>query len=545
VNEEALRLRRAIPDTWEAFLGRFARPTPIQRVAIPVLAEGGDALVVAPAASGKTEAAVAPLCQRLLRAPPAPGPRFLYVVPTRALANDIEVRLREPCSTLGIRVALRTGDRPADLAGRETDLLVTTPESLDSILCRYPDRFAGLQALVLDEVHLLHRTCRGEQTRILLRRLQRWHCANPVQRVAISATAGDAAALGAWLLGHPVPVLETQQARLLFFWYAESIDEALRMLRREGLTKALWFCNSRRRAEDVARVLAQKGPWPPERVLVHHASLSRRVREEAERAFRRYDACLMVATSTLEWGVDVGNIDAVVLVGAPDSVASLIQRVGRGCRRQQGMRAIGLCEDEDERGRFEELLRRLEQPRTASESESHLAPAVAVQQVFSVLYGQPAGVGRQELLDLLGVMGPREDLEEILDHLVRLEWIVPRGVERFQASTRLMDLGERGRIHSNLGDESLVQVVDAATGRPLGQVPADMADEGQISLGGRCWIVAARKGNQVRVVPSGPDAEGRPFPGRVSRHPFSRLLPERLQAGFPEPGTREPPAAAR
>lgn len=534
MTEEAQRLRRAIPDTWEAFLGRFARPTPIQQVAIPALAAGGDALVVAPAASGKTEAVVAPLCQRLVRSPWTPGPRFLYVVPTRALANDIEARLREPCGALGIRVALRTGDRPADLAGRETDLLVTTPESLDSILCRHPDRFAGLLALALDEVHLLHRTCRGEQARVLVRRLERWHCRGPVQRVALSATAGDAAALGAWLFGRPVTVLEAGEARPLDFRTASDLEEAMRILRQEGLTKALWFCNSRRRTEEVARVLARKGPWPPERVLVHHASLSRKAREEAERAFRRYDACLMVATSTLEWGVDVGNVDAVVLVGAPESAASFIQRVGRGCRRRRGLRAIGVAESDEDRRRFEELNRDLGRPAPGPESESHLAPAVAVQQVFSVLYGRRQGVGRRELLDLLEGMGPREDLEEILDHLVRLEWVVARGVEQVQASTRLMDLGERGRIHSNLGDDHLVQVVDAATGRPLGQVPADMASDGRISLGGRSWQVASRNGDLVRVVPSGPGPEEGSFRRRTSRHPFSRLLPERLQAGFPE-----------
>ncbi|HOU54621.1 MAG TPA: DEAD/DEAH box helicase [Myxococcota bacterium] len=535
MTEEARGLQQVIPDTWEAFLGRFARPTPIQRVAIPALAAGGDALVVAPAASGKTEAVVAPLCQRLIRSARTPGPRFLYVVPTRALANDIEMRLREPCGTLGIRVALRTGDRPADLAGRETDLLVTTPESLDSILCRYPDRFAGLAALVLDEVHLLHRTCRGEQARILIRRIARWHCRGPVQRVALSATVGDPEALGGWLFGHPVPVLEAGEARPLDFRIAQDLEEAVRLLRQEGLSKALWFCNSRRRTEEVARALARRGPWPPERVLVHHASLSRKAREEAERAFRRYDACLMVATSTLEWGVDVGNVDAVVLVGAPESAASFIQRVGRGCRRRQGLRAIGIVESDEDRQRFSDLNRDLGRPPPEPESESHLAPAVAVQQVFSILYGRRQGVGRRELLDILQGMGPREDLEEILDHLIRLEWVVARGVEQVQASTRLMDLGERGRVHSNLGDDRLVQVADAATGRPLGQVPADMVAEGRISLGGRSWQVASRSGDLVRVVPSGPDAEDGSFHRRTSRHPFSRWLPDRLQAGFPAP----------
>ncbi|HOU52841.1 MAG TPA: helicase-related protein [Myxococcota bacterium] len=122
--------------------------------------------------------------------------------------------------------------------------------------------------------------------------------------------------------------------------YAGDPVAATRLMREHGLAKAIGFCNSRRRVEDLARGLAAMPAWPPERVMVHHASLSRREREDAERAFRRFEAGLLVCTTALEQGVDIGDVDAVVLVGASDSVASFQQCVGRSCRRASGLLAI-------------------------------------------------------------------------------------------------------------------------------------------------------------------------------------------------------------
>ena len=137
--QERQAVKTALPRAFGPFLSRFPAPTAIQLAAIPPLAKGMDAVVVAPAASGKTEAVLAPLCERLLD-DRAGAPGIVYVVPTRALSNDLELRIAEPCGGLGLRVVVRTGDRPADIAGAEADVLVTTPESLDSLLCRHAEQ---------------------------------------------------------------------------------------------------------------------------------------------------------------------------------------------------------------------------------------------------------------------------------------------------------------------------------------------------------------------------------------------------------------------
>ncbi len=193
----------ALGRAFHAFLGRFPRLTDLQAEALPVVHGGRDAVVVGPAASGKTEAALTPLCERLASGPRGGGVGVLYVVPTRALANDTEVRVRDGCEALGLRLVIRTGDRPAALKpGDRADLLVTTPESLDSLLCRWPQGFCGVVAVVVDEAHLLDHTVRGDQMGVLVRRLLRWYLTGGrPQMVALSATIADPAGLGRRLFG--------------------------------------------------------------------------------------------------------------------------------------------------------------------------------------------------------------------------------------------------------------------------------------------------------------------------------------------------------
>lgn len=528
--DERSAVRIALPRAYGPFLSRFPSPTSIQSVAIPPLAKGFDAVVVAPAASGKTEAVLAPLCERLLN-DRAGAPGIVYVVPTRALSNDLELRIAEPCNSLGLRVVVRTGDRPADIAGAEADVLVTTPESLDSLLCRHAERFAGVRAIAIDEAHLLDGTPRGDQMRVLVRRLVTWHCRKMPQRVAMSATVADPEALGRRLLGVDALVLKGGATRPVALEVVDDLKAALTALRRDGLSKAIVFCNTRRRVEEVGRLLPGLGPWPAERIMVHHASLSKREREDVEKAFRRFEAGLMVSTTTMELGVDVGNIDAVVLVGAPDSVASFAQRVGRGCRRKAGMRAICVPETPADRAMFAKLAGAAaagEMPEVEGDSD----PGVAVQQTFSILFGRRRGVVRSELLDMLSVLGPRRDLDTILDHLAFEGLIEGASMDRLVASTQLMDMGEKGRIHSTIGDTRTVSVVDAASGRVLGQVSAAATQGGSVGLGGRAWHVVG-SGREGISVKAGAGIEGAtPFARRPTAGPFARYLPPGLRGGW-------------
>ncbi|MBI4880451.1 MAG: DEAD/DEAH box helicase, partial [Planctomycetes bacterium] len=179
-------VRDLLPRTLNAFFGRFANFTSVQEQAIPALLGGRDALLCAPTASGKTEAYAAPLVERMLGAPRCPY-RILFISPTRALANDLKRRLEERMAQLGVAFGRHTGEHKERVEGHPPEVAVMTPESLDSLLARRAAALAGVISVVLDEVHVLDGTPRGDHARLLLHRLDQCAAARP-QRVAASAT---------------------------------------------------------------------------------------------------------------------------------------------------------------------------------------------------------------------------------------------------------------------------------------------------------------------------------------------------------------------
>ncbi|MDX9724054.1 MAG: DEAD/DEAH box helicase, partial [Myxococcota bacterium] len=154
------QLRALLPRTWHAFFGRFGRLRPIQRVAIPDIVSGRCVLVQAPTATGKTEALMAPLVERLLSQPPSPQVGGLVIAPTRALCNDLRRRLAAPLQRCGLSFAVKTADSKEAARSSLARILITTPESLDSLLARRAGELRSLQWLFLDELHLLSTVAR-------------------------------------------------------------------------------------------------------------------------------------------------------------------------------------------------------------------------------------------------------------------------------------------------------------------------------------------------------------------------------------------------
>lgn len=162
------RLKRAKGPFFSRFGGKL---TPIQIQTIPKILEGLNVVISSPTASGKTEAVMAPLAERFL-VEHWHDLAVLYIVPTRALANDSLARIEGPLGDMGITCVLKHGDKPNLPSSALPNCLITTPESLDSLIARRSDIFTSLRAVVLDEIHLLDNTARGDQLRFLLRRLQ-------------------------------------------------------------------------------------------------------------------------------------------------------------------------------------------------------------------------------------------------------------------------------------------------------------------------------------------------------------------------------------
>ena len=519
-------IKKLLKRAYGPFFGSFGRLTPIQSALIPPLMKGENAVGVSPAASGKTEAVLGPIAERVLTIGVKPL-SILYVAPTRALINDIEKRIREPLASLGLSLSVRTGDRPELHTTRPENVLLTTPESLDSLFCRHPRIWKDTRAVILDEIHLLDNTYRGDQLRILLRRLEKWHTEKPIQYCALSATISQPANMAGRYF-ESVAVVRPGTMRGISVHLFPDMEGVIQFLRQNKYHKALIFCNSRKNVEELA--LSLKSFWPQDRILVHHGSLSRKERESVEKAMRIWQWGLCVCTMTMELGIDIGDIDAVVLYGPPPTPSAFIQRVGRGGRKRNEMAAIGCYRnDPDERAQFE-IYSRMAKKGVVEEIEYTADISVCVQQIFSLLYGRPGGLRWDDMRDILSPLCETDTFEAILAHLADLGF-VKESLGRYRATTKLMDMGYRGFIHSNIPQTRDFRIMDADTGRVIGELFIEAAVGFHFVLSGKVWQVLQVKAKQKTIIVGqvGPLHSLAHFRRRYSCGAFSRYLPKELR----------------
>ncbi|KRV48668.1 ATP-dependent helicase [Wenjunlia vitaminophila] len=331
---------------------------PLQQAAIEPLLAGEDAILLAPTAAGKTEAASFPLLSAMA-AQRWTGTSVLYVCPLKALLNNLLPRLETYTAWLGRTAALWHGDvtttRRRRILTERPDVLLTTPESLESMLVSanvdHTAFFSGLRAVVIDEVHAFAGDDRGWHLLAVLERLQRV-VDRPVQRVGLSATIGNPEELLRWLQGSgagsrparvvaprpeqpppaPAPGPPPGDIQLDYVGSADNAATVIAALHRGE--KRLVFCESRKLVEELGEKLRARGVT----TFLSHASLSVDQRRRAEEAFAEARDCVIVSTSTLELGIDVGDLDRVIQIDAPTTVASFLQRLGRTGRRPGTLR---------------------------------------------------------------------------------------------------------------------------------------------------------------------------------------------------------------
>ncbi|MET8663334.1 DEAD/DEAH box helicase [Streptomyces tendae] len=326
---------------------------PLQEQAIAPLLAGEDAVLLAPTAGGKTEAAVFPLLSRMNRRG-WKGTSVLYVCPLKALLNNLHPRLETYAGWLGRSTGLWHGDittaRRRRLLLQRPDILLTTPESLESMLVSthvdHHSFFSGLHSVVVDEVHAFAGDDRGWHLLAVLERLARV-ADRPLQRVGLSATVGNPAELLDWLKGseqarRPGRVIAPDSGQRsstaegarpagdVELDYVGSVaNAALVISALHRGEKRLVFCESRRTVEELGEQLRLRGVT----TFLSHASLSVDERRQAESAFADARDCVIVSTSTLELGIDVGDLDRVIQLDSPRTVAAFLQRLGRTGRR--------------------------------------------------------------------------------------------------------------------------------------------------------------------------------------------------------------------
>ncbi|MFJ5712281.1 DEAD/DEAH box helicase [Streptomyces sp. NPDC093105] len=330
---------------------------PLQLAAIDPVMDGEDAVLLAPTAGGKTEAACLPILSAMT-AGSWTGTSVLYLCPLKALLNNLVTRIEGYAQWLGRSAALWHGDTKESQRRRirteRPDILLTTPESLEAMLIGVKTDHAhllgGVRAVIVDEVHAFAGDDRGWHLLAVLERLERV-TGRAIQRIGLSATVGNPEGLLTWLQGARAgrrpgrvvapdasPAGMTSSAATtaspppgdVELDYVGSLDNAAKVIAslHQG-EKRLVFCDSRRQVEELGAALRARDVT----VFLSHASLSADERARSEQAFAEARNCVIVSTSTLELGIDVGDLDRVIQIDSPATVASFLQRLGRTGRR--------------------------------------------------------------------------------------------------------------------------------------------------------------------------------------------------------------------
>ena len=319
----------------------FSKLTEIQKKAVPYIFSKQDCLVTAPTGSGKTECCVIPIFSHLNKTKQKGKIKILYVTPLRSLNRDVFRRITDYAHQDGLEIEIRHGDTPQStrkkISDSPPDVLITTPETLVILLTQEKmlSALSELEWLVIDEIHELLASERGSQLSLSLERLQ-LNSNKKIIRIGLSATIGNIDDASHFLVGtaKPCKIIEDKSIRKYdvdvkyvdgtISEVADSIIEYVTKLNLQ--TPILLFTNTRGESEFLASIMKEKTSM---NIELHHGSLSRQVREETESILRTGRSGIVVCTSSLELGLDIGSVELVIHYGSPRQVSKLMQRIGR------------------------------------------------------------------------------------------------------------------------------------------------------------------------------------------------------------------------
>lgn len=517
------------PRLQEAIVSRLGWTSlrPVQELAGSAILDGKNAVVLAPTAGGKTEASMFPALANLVEREPD-GVGVIYIAPIKALLNNQEVRLGTYAEMVGLRRFVWHGD-VTDVDKRKfvrepAEILMTTPESLEVMLVspRSPVQrlFKDLRMVVIDEVHALAGTDRGAHLMSVIERLAP-SSQSDVQRVGLSATVGNPAQILTWLKGSSrregvvVDPPKRPAKRDLFVGLHDSVlSLAGEAAARAASKKSLFFCQSRSLTETVAERMRGRGID----VFVHHSSVSLEERRAAEERFASGTNACIVCTSTLELGIDVGDLDLVFQANAPSTVSSFMQRMGRtGRRAGTTANTTFFCEDPEavlQAVALIELAREGWVERVADQARCwpvlvHQLLAMALQ--YGAISAERCFTQLAKVPDFRGIT--RAEFEETIEHMKREDFLFESGglLSMGQEAERAYGKKNFLELYAVFSSPVLYRVV-TVTGRDLGSLEQNFADRlveqmSSFLLGGRAWTVERLNHDDrvvvVREAPSG------------------------------------------
>ena len=501
--------------------------------------KGSDVLVIAPTAGGKSEAALIPVMDDILKNG-RPGVTCLYISPLKALINDQEDRFRAFCIPTSLSVMKWHGDVAKGdrfwKDGEPPHFLMITPESLEVLLQekKLSSDLRQVRTIIIDELHAFVESERGVHLKVLLDRMDRI-TKKQVQRIGLSATAGNPEEVLAWLSDsrHKVELVTIssppKEKQFLFIVEPEEKDRINALVRIVEGKKALVFVNSRSGAEKLMKASAGR----IRNLHIHHSSLSPATKKTSEEAFASHDGACIICTGTLELGIDIGDLDVVVQVGPPNSVSSFLQRMGRSGRRGKSAYVAWILKNPCE------LLCSLAIIECAIHKEvENLVPPkkpynVLLQQIFLNVYNHSRVSRRKSTASVLSHPVFRnlgqKILDQVITHLIATSYLTPDG--------EMLMLGtEAERVFGRSNWKELYSVISGGgeyravtpEGEVVGKLDARFVNSKnaeEISLGGRSWsMVKCDEGHNIVVVVPGGSASSRIFWTSSGEGGFSPLV---------------------
>jgi ATP-dependent Lhr-like helicase len=502
-----------------AFFGNFRDLNSIQKESIPILNEGKNIIISAGTGSGKTEAVLAPIVSRYLDyALLNDSITWLYVTPTKALANDILRRIEPIFNILHLNIGIRHGDRDDTTKVKIPHFLITTPESLDVLLTRGNNSLNNVRAIILDEVHILYNTQRGLQASLIISRLKSQILKNPVQIACLSATIASCEDIGTFLFGtsesfyHIKKSSErTIDALIKFVDYEVDLPILVKKILKFGNEKLLFFANSRKQCDYIGSILSSIEDLRAY-TFIHYSSLSAQLREETEKKFNEAQTAICVATSTLELGIDIGDVDAVVLCDPPSSVSSFLQRIGRGSRRISKTNAICLVSAEDNMKIFDLLyfyaiIDLARGGRIEKIKPMKLYGSFAQQVMIKIAANKGAYTKIETFVDIAKVQNhlTKEVINDILVSLSEEGFIKPHGFKyRYGADEKLYFLLDRRLIYGNIPISSQ-EIAIMHKRKEIGHISVSnllkIFKGTIIRFAGKCWKIIKIDEKEIQVLP--------------------------------------------
>ncbi|BCU70676.1 DEAD/DEAH box helicase [Stygiolobus caldivivus] len=503
----------------------YKRLTPIQERAIPKILEGKNTLVIAPTGFGKTETAVFPVFYEILKESP-PRISAIYITPLRALNRDIENRLKRIGDAVGVKVSVRHGDSSQserrNVIKTPPDLLLTTPETLMYLVVNKDMRelLKNLQWVIIDELQEMLDEKRGYELLLVLERLKRL-AHRRIQLIGLSATIGDVE-VAKKFLGEDVEVVKIDKRKeMKISLVIPNINEEIidlsvktglnpetlaRIKKLEDIIRedkpVLIFTNVRETTEFLANELSKLTNL---KILTHHGSLSKEIRVEAESKFRNGEIDALVATSSLELGIDIGLINAVVQYMSPRQVIRLVQRIGRSGHSLDRVSKGYLIPSGDIYDILEckSILDSL--------GEGYLEKPVIEPKPYDVIAHEIAGLVLEGVTDIKEIHKiitssflfsqlTEEELERILS-ILEAARIIKRDKSMLSPSYRIW----RYYYTTNMIPDSIRDylVIDHVTNSKIGTLDyefvATLDEDSIIVLGGRLWKIISIEENKVYV----------------------------------------------